>query len=204
MKKYITLLLLTFIFFTTLSSCSSICTIGAAAFITTAWNDPRTLGSQLDDNILKIHIYHALYHNKQIKNNTRIINTIYKGNVLLTGQAPSAFLSQEVIKIVSNIHGVKNIYNAIRLDQPISYYNILLDLFISNQIRINLFIHKNMHISKIKVISENREIFLLGEVTTEEGKNAEKIAKNVKGVKQVFTAFIYTQPPKAVNTFLTK
>lgn len=177
--------------FIMLSSCSSMLAIGTAAFVGTVWHDPRTIGSQLDDNVLKIQIYHALYKNKQIKNVTRIINTVYQNNVLLTGQSPSIALSQEAIKIVTNIPGIKNIYDAIRLEKPISFQNILLDSLISNQVRFYLFIQKNIHISNIKVISENREVFLLGEVTHAEGTHAEKIVKNINGVKNVFTAFVY-------------
>ncbi|CAD83578.1 possible lipoprotein [Candidatus Blochmanniella floridana] len=176
--------------FLTLSACSSMLTIGTAAFVTTTWYDSRTIGSQIDDNILKIHIYHALQKNKQIKQSTRIINTVYQGNILLTGQSPSTELSNQAIQIVMHIDGVKKIYNAIRQSQPISLQNILLDCLISSQIRFNLFTQKNVHINNIKVISENREIFLLGKLTLEERIYAEKVAKNIRGVKNVFTTCI--------------
>lgn len=190
MRNYIIFLSITFIFIM-LSSCSSILTLSTAAFVTTIWHDTRTIGSQLDDNVLKIHIYHALYRNKQIKDTARIVNTVYQGNILLTGQSPSIFLIQEAVKIVSNINGIKNIYNAIRLEKPISFQSILLDSLLSNQVRLNLFIQKNIHMSNIKVIAENQEIFLLGEVTREEAIHAEKTAKNTIGVKNTFTVFTY-------------
>ncbi|URJ26895.1 division/outer membrane stress-associated lipid-binding lipoprotein [Candidatus Blochmanniella camponoti] len=172
--------------------CSGMLTIGTAAFITTAWNDPRTIGTQLDDNILENHIAHALKKNKHIKQSTRIKNTVYQGNVLLTGQTPSMSFAEEAIKIVMKINGTKNIYNAIRQDKPICIQSILTDTWISTQIRLNFFIKSDIHASNIKIITENKEVFLLGQVTHEESKCAEKTAHAIAGVKNVFTAFSYT------------
>lgn len=179
------------LFLIALSACSSILTISTAALVATTWNDSRTIGMQLDDSILKIYIHRALNEHTEIKKFTRITSTVYQGNILLTGQSPSIALSKKAVQIVSSIHGVKNIYNAIRQSQPISFQDILIDSWISNQIRFNLFTQKNKNISNIKVLSENKEIFLLGKVTHEEGYYAKNIAKNCNGVKEVFTIFIY-------------
>lgn len=185
-------LLILFAILTLQACCSGMLAIGTAAFITTAWNDPRTIGTQLDDNILENHITHALKKNKHIKKSTRIKNTVYQGNVLLTGQTPSMSYAKEAIKIVMKINGTKNIYNAIRQDKPICTQSILTDAWISTQIRLNFFIKRDIHASNIKIITENKEVFLLGQVTHEESKYAEKIAHAIYGVKNVFTAFSYT------------
>ncbi|URJ32251.1 division/outer membrane stress-associated lipid-binding lipoprotein [Blochmannia endosymbiont of Camponotus sp.] len=185
------MLLILFSILTLQACCSSILAIGTAAFITTAWNDPRTIGTQLDDSILENHIAHALKKNKHIKKSTRIKNTVYQGNVLLTGQTPSMSFAEEAIKIIIKINGTKNIYNAIRQDKPICIQSIFTDAWISTQIRLNFFIKSDIHASNIKIITENKEVFLLGQVTHEESKSAEKIAKTIDGVKNVFTAFSY-------------
>ncbi|URJ29373.1 division/outer membrane stress-associated lipid-binding lipoprotein [Blochmannia endosymbiont of Camponotus modoc] len=186
------ILLILFAILTLQACCSGMLAIGTAAFITTTWNDPRTIGTQLDDNILENHIAHALKKNKHIKKSTRIKNTVYQGNVLLTGQTPSMSYSKEAIKIVMKINGTKNIYNAIRQDKPICIQSILTDAWISTQIRLIFFIKNDIHASNIKIITENKEVFLLGQVTHEESKYAEKIAHAIDGVKNVFTAFSYT------------
>lgn len=191
MKNYVKFFSLILFSFLILSACSSMLVISTAAFVTTTWYDSRTVGSQLDDSVLKVHIYHALNQNKQIKKYTRIVNTVYQGHVLLTGQSPSVIFTEEAIKIIMKIHGIKSIYNAIRQDRPISLQSILIDMLISNQIRLNLFTQKNRHISNIKVIVENKEVFLLGRVTNKEGLYAKEISNNVYGVKNVFTVFIY-------------
>ncbi|WP_331828488.1 division/outer membrane stress-associated lipid-binding lipoprotein [Candidatus Blochmannia sp. SNP] len=172
--------------------CSSMLAIGTAAFITTAWHDPRTIGTQLDDNILETHIAYSFNKNQHIKKFARIKNTVYQGNVLLTGQAPSIFFIEEAIKIVTRTNGTKNIYNAIRQGTPICLRSIFIDTLITNQIRLSLFLKKDVHTSSIKIITENKEVFLLGQVTHSEGKCAEQIAKTTNGVRNVTTAFSYT------------
>lgn len=192
MKLHITILILTLITTIILQSCSSMLALGTAAFITTTtWNDPRTIGTQLDDKILETYITHTLNKNQQIKKKTRIINTVYQGNVLLTGQSSSLVLSEKAIQIITHIHGTKKIYNAIRKKSPISLQTIFFDIWISNQIRLNLLIHKNIYTANIKVITEDKEVFLLGHLTHEEGKYAEKIANTTYGVKNVFIVFTY-------------
>lgn len=192
MMLHITPLLLILLTTYILQACSSILTIGTAALITTTtWNDPRTIGTQLDDKVLETYITHALNKNQHIKKNTRIINTVYQGNVLLTGQAPSHILSDKAVQIVKNIHGTQTIYNAIRKKTPISLQSIFFDIWISNQIRLNLICNSNIHSSNIKVLTEDQEVFLLGRVTYEEGQYVERLANTAYGVKNVFTAFTY-------------
>lgn len=192
MKLHIITLPLILISIIILQACSSILAVGTAAFITTTtWNDPRTIGTQLDDKILETYITHILNKNQYIKNTTRIINTVYQGNVLLTGQSPSPLLTEKAVKIVTQIHGTKKIYNAIRKTLPISLQTIFFDIWISSQIRLNLLIRKNIHTSNIKIITEDKEVFILGQITYKEGQYIEKLANTTYGVKKVFIAFTY-------------
>jgi len=45
----------------------------------------------------------------------------------------------------------------------------------------------------IKVVTENSEVFLIGIVTSEEGKAAAQLASQVDGVKKVITLFTYSE-----------
>lgn len=182
--------ILLFVFFM-LAGCSSMLMVSSAAFVATTWYDSRTIGSQLDDSVLKIQVYRILNQNEQIKKFTRIASTVYQGNVLLTGQSPSIFFSKEAVKIVMKIHGIKNIYNAIRQNQPISSQKVLIDTWIGSKVRLSLFTQKNMRLSNIKVVVEDKEVFLLGKVTHQEGRDAEMLSRNISGVRNVFSAFIY-------------
>lgn len=194
MKLYTISLLLILFTMIILQACSSMLAVGTAAFITTTtWKDPRTIGTQLDDKILETYITHALHKDPYIKKKTRIINTVYQGNVLLTGQSPSLALSEQAVQIVKHMRGTKKIFNSIKKKSPISFQSILFDVWISSQIRLNLLIFQNMHTLNIKIITEDKEVFLLGQVTYEEGRYIEELVNTTYGVKNVFTAFTYVK-----------
>lgn len=44
---------------------------------------------------------------------------------------------------------------------------------------------------KVKVITEDSEVFLFGYVTAEQANRATDIARNISGVKQVIKGFLY-------------
>ncbi|WP_255555775.1 division/outer membrane stress-associated lipid-binding lipoprotein [Sodalis sp. CWE] len=175
-----------------LQGCTSAIVAGAAAVAAKTITDPRTAGTQLDDTTLKIRIKYALDKDQQLKEKAHIINNVYYGKVLLLGQAPTNSLIEKANKIVRNVVGVTEIYNEIRQESPIKLNDTLVDIWITIQIYSEIFFNKAVKLSDIKVITENREVFLLGIVTCFEGKTAAKVASKVKGVKHVTTAFIYS------------
>ena len=52
---------------------------------------------------------------------------------------------------------------------------------------------------KVKVITEDSEVFLLGLVSREHADIATEVARNISGVKQVIRAFEYGEEETAVN-----
>ncbi|CUX96256.1 Osmotically-inducible protein Y precursor [Candidatus Gullanella endobia] len=190
MKIYALLLLL----FTTLilQGCVSAVVIGTAAFATKTATDPRTLGKQVDDNILEIRIKNMLSKNQKLKN-TRISNITYQGKVLLIGQAPTLKLIKYAKQIVMSVNDVTEVYNEIRQSQPISLKHTFIDTWITTKIRFHFLISDIVKSSNIKISTENGEVFLLGIVTDVEGKTAAALSSKVNGVKHVITAFTYLQ-----------
>jgi hypothetical protein len=60
---------------------------------------------------------------------------------------------------------------------------------------------------KVKVITEDSDVFLFGYVTPEQSERATEIARNISGVKQVIKGFQYgdekpleVEEPEAANT----
>ncbi|WMY97172.1 MAG: division/outer membrane stress-associated lipid-binding lipoprotein [Arsenophonus sp.] len=174
-----------------IQGCLETSLIGSTAILTKSAIDPRSIGRQVDDGTLEIRVRSALNKNKEIIKHARIINTAYKGNILLTGQAPKLFIIELAKKITIKVKGVENIYNEIRIEQPIDLIKSIKDTWITIQIKLKIFYNNFVKLSTIKVLTENGEVFLLGIVSEEEGNIAAKIASEIKGVKHVFTGFSY-------------
>ncbi|MOA08228.1 outer membrane lipoprotein [compost metagenome] len=67
------------------------------------------------------------------------------------------------------------------------------DSWITSKVRADMLAAKDFDSTKVKVVTENSEVFLIGLVTRKEGDQAVEIARHVSGVKQVIKAFEFAQ-----------
>lgn len=173
-----------------LQGCTTIAVSSIAAIAAKSIVDPRTIGTQFDDNTLELRVINVFRQDPIIKRYARIIPTVYQNQVLLTGQAMNKEIVDHVTYIVTKTPGVNKVYNEIRITKNSNLLLNTKDLLITTKIRAKLLGNKNIKSSNIKVVTENSEVFLLGFVTYKESIMAADIASQINGVKQVFTMFI--------------
>ena len=114
--------------------------------------------------------------------------------VLLTGQAPTASLKEKVSKEIAKIAKVVKVHNEIRIAAPISFIASRKDEYLTTKIKSSMLFTSEFSSSKVKVVTENGEVFLMGLVTEEEASTAVDIARNVSGVTKVIKVFEYIYP----------
>ncbi len=175
-----------------LQGCFSAVVIGSAAIAAKSVTDPRSIGRQIDDGTLEVRVTTAINKDKEIIHNTRIIAIAYGGKILLIGQAPDLSLAERAKWIATNIEGVQIVYNEIRQAVPVDFSISSKDTWITARIKSQIFIKSDLvKLLTVKVITENKEVFLLGILTKEEGEDITKIISETDGVKRVITAFTY-------------
>ncbi|MGP1939432.1 MAG: division/outer membrane stress-associated lipid-binding lipoprotein [Arsenophonus sp. ET-DL9-MAG3] len=175
-----------------LQGCLGATIIGSsAAIVTKSTIDPRSIGRQVDDGTLEARVKTAINKDKEITCNTRIIITAYAGKILLIGQSPNLLLAKRAKDIAINVKGVQAVYNQIRQTIPIDFNAAYKDAWITTKIKSKIFINNSLKSLTIKVITENKEVFLLGILTQQEGNVIAKIASKTSGVKHVITVFTY-------------
>ena len=172
-----------------LQGCVGAVVVGSAAVATKTATDPRTVGTQVDDETLEARVGNALSKDQQLKKEARVVVTAYQGKVLLTGQAPSTDLATRAKQIAMGVDGAREVYNEIRQGTPVSLGTASSDTWITTKVRSQLLTSDSVKSSNVKVTTENGEVFLLGLVTPQEGQSAAQIASQVSGVKHVTTAF---------------
>lgn len=160
---------------------------GATAKVAT---DPRTAGTQVDDTTLSSRMGIKLKDHGHLFIGSRIVASAYSGNILLTGQANSE-QAEKAQSLAYQVEGVKKVYNQIRIGQPVGAGTITNDAWITTQVKSQLILNAQTKARKLKVVTENSEVFLIGIVTPEEGKAAAEVASKVSGVKKVITLFTY-------------
>jgi osmotically-inducible protein OsmY len=172
-----------------LQGCVGAVVVGSAAVATKTATDPRTVGTQVDDETLEARVSNALSKDQQLKKEARVVVTAYQGKVLLTGQAPTTDLATRAKQIAMGVDGAREVYNEIRQGTPVSLGTASSDTWITTKVRSQLLTSDSVKSSNVKVTTENGEVFLLGLVTPQEGQSAAQIASQVSGVKHVTTAF---------------
>lgn len=175
-----------------LQGCAAV-VVGGAAGTAKAAGDRRTLSSQWDDQAIELKAADLLADNKQLNEASKISVYSNNGRVLLVGQTPSDAYKQEAGKIVGRIEGVRHVYNELRLGKPVSIGVRSNDSWITSKVRADMLGTKDFDSTKVKVVTENGEVFLIGLVTRKEGDQAVEIARHVSGVKRVIKAFEYAQ-----------
>jgi uncharacterized protein HI_1658 len=163
----------------------------AVAGATKVATDPRTMGTQIDDETLEQRVYSAIKKDPQIKSEARISVTAYSGRILLTGQIPNESLRDVATGLAKGVQNVNDVYNEVRVGEKASFTQMSKDAWITSQIKSKMLVDSKVKTSDIKVVTENNEAFLMGNVTQDQGNAAAEIARNVSGVTKVVKVFNY-------------
>uniref|UniRef100_A0A1A9Z0Z2 BON domain-containing protein n=1 Tax=Glossina pallidipes TaxID=7398 RepID=A0A1A9Z0Z2_GLOPL len=150
--------------------CTSTHMFGTAIAIKVA-SDPRSIGTQIDNLTLKMRISSALFKDEILKNQESRISIIsYNNKLLIIGQVLNYFVSNHIQKIVENYNNANEIYNEIRILQPISFMEVIEDSWISTKVRAKIICNKQLKLRNLKIITENKEVFIFGEISKQEEK----------------------------------
>ena len=163
----------------------------AVAGATKVATDPRSMGTQLDDETLESRVNSAIKKDQQIKSEARISVTAYSGRVLLTGQVPNENLREVASSLAKGVQNVNDVYNEVRVGPKVDFAQISKDSWITSQIKSKMLVDSKVKTSDVKVVTENNEVFLMGNVTQDQGNAAAEIARNVGGVTKVIKVFNY-------------
>lgn len=176
-----------------LQGCITTAVVTTAAVATKVATDPRSTGTQVDDEILEEKVAYNINKDEQIKEEARINVVAYNGKVLLIGQTPSLDLAENAKNLAAGAEGVTEIYNEIRQGEKIGFMQISKDSWITTQIKSKLLVNSEVKSTEVKVVTENGEVFLMGKVSQNQADAAADVARNTSGVVKVVKVFSYAQ-----------
>ncbi len=172
---------------------------GCSSVLTATRDDPinddrgtRTIGSKIDDSLIetKAAVNIAKAH-PDLDNASHIIVASYNGVVLLAGQTPRNELKQMAEQAASAVQRVKRVHNELQVIQPSSALARSNDSWLTTKIKAQMLADNSVPGSRIKVITENGIVYLLGLVTRQEGNQAAGIVQGVSGVQRIVKLFEY-------------
>ncbi|WP_133405554.1 division/outer membrane stress-associated lipid-binding lipoprotein [Parashewanella tropica] len=188
MKKLIALLLTCFM----LQGCAGLIIAGAAGGAV-ALNDKRSLGTQLDDTDADFKIMAELAKQQDIKNQTHIRAITVNRKVLVIGQAPNTMLRDKAINTIKGMNIADKVYDQIRISSPTGFTTRTSDTWITTKVKGRMLNQKGLDITRIKVITENGEVFLMGVINSKQADLAVNVARHTTGVRKVIKVFDYTK-----------
>lgn len=170
-----------------LQGCAAVA-VGAAAVGVSSATDPRTLGTQLDDQAIEMKANAKVGNDDQLKD-YRIRVVSYGKQVLLVGQVDTEAQRARAEEVISDTNGIDRVFNQIRLASKAGIATQASDTWISSRVRMKLIADDQVDATDVKVVTENGEVFLLGIVDDAEADRAVDIARNIDGVQKVVKAF---------------
>lgn len=162
---------------------------GATAAVATS--DRRTLGSLVDDESIELKSIKSLNDDPKLGDDVHINITSMDGIVLLTGEATTSELRDEVVAQIRPIPGIRRVINEIRIAEPSDFANRTRDSWITGKVKAKLLDTANLASNQIKVVTEDSVVYLMGLVKKQEGDLATEATRNVGGITRVVKLFEY-------------
>ena len=185
--RYIVAVLLTALSFV-LSGCPAVLVAGAGAGVVSA-EDRRTLGTQTEDEGIELKISGRVA--ERVPGDVHLNATSYNRVVLLTGEVPNEDARRAVERIARSVENVRAVTNELTIGAPTSLSSRANDSYITSKVKTLFVDAQRFNALHVKVVTENKTVYLLGLVKRQEGKDAISIARKTEGVKKVVAVFEY-------------
>jgi osmotically-inducible protein OsmY len=173
-----------------LTACAAVA-VGGAAVVA---QDRRTAGTVLDDQTMEVRVSDHIYGDPAFVGGDHVKVEVYKGVALLVGEVTSAEKREIAGKRAAEVEYVQRVVNELVVATSASLGQRLDNSWLTAKVNTAL-VRKNpvpgFDATRIKVVSSQDIIYLMGLVTREEGEAVAEVARNVNGVAKVVKVFSY-------------
>lgn len=179
--------------------CAGALSSGCTPVVTAARDEPirddrgtRTIGSAIDDSLIetKAAVNVAKAH-PDLDSRSHVVTVSYNGVVLLAGQTPREELKRLAGQAAANIQGVKRVHNELQILPPSSGLARSNDTWLTTKIKAQMLGDNSIPGSRIKVITENGIVYLMGLVSRAEADRATAAIQSVAGIQRIVRLFEY-------------
>jgi osmotically-inducible protein OsmY len=188
MKKLLLLILVHSLF---IAGCSTLKAGGEEITGLSLLNDRRSRDAILTDEAIEDNASAKLNAYYDLREKCHFNITAYNGAVLITGETPKEEFRDRIIDIVRVIPNVKLVHNKLTIANPSPLNFRANDALITAKVKTALTEIPGFDASWVKVVTEQRTVYLMGLVHKNEGAAAIDAARHQSDVKQIITVFEY-------------
>ncbi|MDN7141771.1 BON domain-containing protein [Pseudomonas sp. JQ170] len=152
----------------------------------------RTFGSKIDDSLIETKVaVNVAKASPDLDKNSHIVVSSFNGIVLLAGQTPRADLKSLAEQAAGQVQRVKKVHNELQVLPPSSILARNNDAWLTTKIKTQMLTDNSIPGSRIKVITENGIVYMLGLLTQQEATRATNLVQGVSGVQKIVKLFEY-------------
>jgi len=155
--------------------------------------DPRSVGTQIDDNIMQKNLStRLLLIDKKylLSINTKVLD----GRIFITGKVEDPEEKLKITKMAWETKGVRSVKNNIIIKEEFNFKQSAVDLFITSQLRTALVINKNIKSSNYNIDTYKKKIYIYGIAQSkDEQKEVIKEGKAIPDVDRVIASILLVE-----------
>lgn len=154
----------------------------------------RTVAQRLEDESIETKAIVNIKAADDGFDDANLLIVSYNGYVLIAGQVASEGLKQKATNEVRDIEGVRRIYNELEVAPTTSGKVRSQDVWLTTQVKSALLFRSDTPGSRVKVVTENGVVYLMGLVSSEEADRAAAVARGIENVRKVVKLFELIDP----------
>jgi len=149
----------------------------------------RTFARMIEDDNIETKAMVNINAENDAYHEAHLVIVCYNGFLLLAGQVADEALKADATAVVTKIKGVRKISNELEIGPVTSAMTRTSDAWITTRIKSSLLGNSEIPSSRVKVVTENGVVYLMGLVTEKEAARITDTAATTSGVKRVVRLF---------------
>ena len=190
MKVNITFKILLLLFITSCVGTSSQGIFGTGVSVAL---DPRSIGTQIDDNIMQKNLSSRLL--LKDKKYVLSINTkVLDGRIFITGKVEDPEEKLQITKMAWETQGARSVRNDIKIKEDFNFKQSAKDILITSQLRTALILNKDIKATNYQIDTYKKKIYIYGiAISSDEKDMVINEAKQILDVQDVIASILLVE-----------
>ncbi len=161
--------------------------------------DPRSLGTQIDDNIMQKNLKARLLLEDK-KYLLSINSKVLDGRIFITGKVDNPEEKLKITKMAWETKGVRSVRNNLIIKKEFNFKQSAVDLLITSQLRTALVLNKKIKSTNYNIDTYKKKIYIYGIAQTrEEQQEVVNEGKSIPDVKRVIASILLVEDLRIQN-----
>lgn len=156
----------------------------------------RSTGAMFDDQNIELRVIDAINANEEIGTESHIKVEVYENMVLLMGETPTEARKALAGRSAAKVDRVERVVNEIEVTERADLGARFGNSWLSGKVKTAIGRADTLEgwdMYRVKVVSSRGTVYLMGNVSRQEGDAVAEVVRNVRGVDKVMKVFNYVE-----------